>query len=226
VVKEAAKAHMAVKDIIDQMGFTAEAQKIARSSVAMTAKLIGNKPKLSKILSDLKNRDGTYVSSHSISVGTLACTIAHKLEWHSPATYFKLSLAAFMHDITLHDDLAKVSQLKEASLEHFTSEELNKIKLHPIHAADYVRKMTEIPGDVDQIVFQHHEKPNGTGFPRSLSGKMISPLSAVFIVAHEIVEFMRNREGEAIDVFLKENEELYHQGTFRKIWLALKQDSL
>ena len=102
--------------------------------------------------------------------------------------------------------------------------EINRIRLHPVHAADYVRKMSEIPADVDQIVFQHHERPDGSGFPRSLSGKFISPLTSVFIVAHDIVEFMNNRPGESVDVFLSENELLYHHGTFRKIWLNLKSD--
>jgi HD-GYP domain-containing protein (c-di-GMP phosphodiesterase class II) len=117
-----------------------------------------------------------------------------------------------------------VSDLKAAKPGEYTHEEINKIKLHPVHAADYVRKMTEIPSDVDQIIFQHHEKADGSGFPRNLSGKFITPLSAVFIAAHEIVEFMRTRENESLEVFLKENEALYHQGTFRKIWLVLKTD--
>jgi len=225
VVKEAIKSHEAVKDIISQLGFTPQAQMIAKSSVAMTMKLLGSKPKLAKILDDLKKKEGDYISSHSIAVGTLACAIAYKMEWHSAATFFKLSLAAFMHDITLSDKLAHINSLEEATKNKYSAEEINKIKLHPVHAADYVRRMNEIPPDVDQVVFQHHERPDGSGFPRSLSGKFISPLSSVFIISHAIVDFMHAREGESIDVFLAENEELYHQGTFRKIWLALKSDS-
>jgi HD-GYP domain-containing protein (c-di-GMP phosphodiesterase class II) len=225
VVKEAQKSHAVVKDIVSQLGFTPEAQSIAKSSVAMTVKLIGTKPKLSKILSDLKKKEGSYISSHSISLGTLSCAIAYKLEWHSAATFFKLSLAAFMHDISLSDKLAQMNgSLKDAANGEYSSDEINKIKLHPVHAADYVRKMSEIPADVDQIVFQHHERPDGSGYPRSLSGKFISPLSAVFIIAHDIIEFMRLRPTEPIDVYLKENEELYHQGVFRKIWLSLNSD--
>jgi len=224
VVIEAVKSHTAVKDIITQMGFTPEAQALARSCVAMTAKLLSSKPQFSKILTDLRKKEGPYVGAHSISVGTVACAIAYKMDWHSAATYFKLSLAAFMHDITLEDKQAQIHLLKDATQDNFTHEEMNKIKLHPVHAADYVRKMSEIPADVDQIVFQHHERPDGSGFPRSLSGKFISPLSAVFIVAHDLVEFVRKREGETITVFLAENEELYKGGNFRKIWLALKSD--
>lgn len=224
VVKEAQKSHAAVKDIVSQLGFTPEAQSIAKSSVAMTVKLLGTKPKLSKILNDLKKKEGSYISSHSISLGTLACAIAYKLEWHSAATFFKLSLAAFMHDIALSDKLAQVNFLKDANKGDYSSDEINKIKLHPVHAADYVRKMTEIPADVDQIVFQHHERPDGSGYPRSLSAKFISPLSAVFIVAHDVIEFMRLRPSESVEVFLKETEEVYHQGVFRKIWLSLNSD--
>jgi len=222
ITEGALKTQAAVRDIIEQMGFTPEAQALAKSCVAMTAKLLSSKPKLSKILSDLKKKEGAYVGSHSISVGTVACAIADKMNWHSVATYFKLSLAAFMHDITLEDKLAKVHLMTDVLEGNFSQEEINKIKLHPVHAADYVRKMSEIPADVDQIVFQHHERGDGSGFPRSLSGKFISPLSSVFIVAHDLVNFMTTREGENMRVFLIEHEELYKSANFRKVWLALK----
>ncbi len=224
VIDEAEKSHEVVRDIVRQVGFTPEAQKIARSSVAMTAKLINSKPKLSKILTDLKKQGGTYVGAHSISVGILACSIAHKMEWHSAATFFKLSLSAFMHDITISDKLAEMNTLDDAAKAGFTSDEINKMKLHPVHAADYVRKMSEIPADVDQIVFQHHERPDGSGFPRNLSSHFISPLSSVFIVAHDLLDFIRKRPGETLEVFLNENKELYNHGNFRKIWLALHSD--
>jgi len=226
IIKEVVKSHAAVKDLVKQMGFTQEAQTIAKASVAMTAKIIGSKPKLSKILNDLKKKDGDYVSGHSVALGSVACAIAHKMGWNSASTYFKLSLAAFMHDITLDDKLAKVESLRDASMAGtFQSDELVKIKLHTVHAADYVRKMNEIPSDVDQIVFQHHEKPDGTGFPRNLSGKFISPLATVFIVAHDVLDFMNKHGGESMDGFLDDYENMYKAGNFRKIWLALKADT-
>ena len=226
IVKEAEKSHAMVRDLVKQLGFTKEAQMIAKSSVQMTAKLIGSKPKLSKILTDLKSKEGDYVSGHSISLGGLACALAHKLEWNSAGTYFKLSLAAFIHDITLDDRLAKEGSLRDASLAGtFSSDDLIKIKLHTIHAADYVRKMNEIPSDVDQIVFQHHEKGDGSGFPRSLTSKFISPLATIFIVAHDLLDYLTRSGGETMEGFLEEYEHIYKSGNFRKTWLALKADS-
>ena len=220
---EAVKAHVVVSDLIKQMGFTSGAQMIAKSAVMMIVKLIGLKPQLSKILTDLKHKEGDYVSTHSIALGEIACAIAHQMELNSAATFFKLTLAAFIHDITLDDRLAIVKDVSSKSTsEQYSVEDLHTIKIHPIHAADYVRKMNEIPPDVDQIVYQHHERPDGSGFPRNLSGSHISPLSAIFITSHELLDFLLENENGTLQTFLSSRVYFFQHGFFKKIWAALR----
>ncbi len=225
--KAVQKSHDLVRDVIKESGFTEEAQKVAKASVEMTVKLIGQKPKLSEIMADLKQKEGPYIPSHSIMLGRLACGMAFKVGWHSPATYFKLTLAAFMHDITLDDTkLAKITSTQFQNPDNgLTPDEIKKIKLHPISASEYTRKFSEIPSDVDQIVLQHHEKADGTGFPRGLNAKYISPLSTLFILAHEMIDYSLENPGASLDSFfkLKDTQEL--PGAFKKIVHSLATDT-
>jgi len=222
--KEVEKSLEIVRDLVSRAGFTAEAQAIAKSSVAVTLKIIGSKPRLATILTDLKKKDGNYITNHSLMLGQIACAMAYKVGWSSPATFFKLSIAAFIHDIALpNSPLAAVDSLANAKASrNFSEQELKLIQMHPIRAAEYTLKFNEIPPDVDQIVAQHHERPDGTGFPRGLGQKQISQLSALFIIAHELIDFSIHHPDVPIETYYEKNAELLNQGNFKKIIQALQ----
>jgi HD-GYP domain-containing protein (c-di-GMP phosphodiesterase class II) len=220
--------HGMVRDVVNSMGFTPEAQKVAVTSVSATIKLMGSKPKLSTILVDLKNKEGNYLTAHSLMLGKAACALAYKIGWTSNTTYFKLTLAAFLHDLALNDDrLAVVFSLDKASESgSFTPEELKEIRMHSNKAADHARSMSEVPSDVEQIVAQHHERPDGTGFPRGLNAKFITPLSALFIIAQDLIEYSQNFKSKEVDLtsYFDAREAYFNAGVFRKIFHALKND--
>lgn len=208
-----------VRDMIAQAGFSDDAVKIAKSSVELGLRLIGSKPRLSDILVKLRSKEGNYLAQHSLLLGQLVCAMAHDIGWNSPSTFFKLTLASFMHDITLSKtEHAKVNSLDPAKSEsHFSLEEYKAIKNHPVAAAEYTRKFTEIPSDVDQIVLQHHERSDGSGFPRGLNARYISPISALFIIAHQFLDATILNPELTIDSFLEELNGTDPQGAFKKI---------
>lgn len=218
----------AVRDIVDRVGFSGEAQAIAKSSVAMTLKVLGKSPKLGVILEKMKINDGQYITAHSLTLGKVACAMAHKVGWSSAATFLKLSLAAFLHDLPLkNNDLAKFVKFDDVRKGgKFTQEEIKAFKDHPIKAAEFARQFHEIPPDVDTILVQHHERPDGTGFPRGMSSRYIAPLSCLFIMAHDLMHFMLENPGPVkLEEFFKMNEKKYDSGQFKKILKLLQDDA-
>jgi HD-GYP domain-containing protein (c-di-GMP phosphodiesterase class II) len=87
---------------------------------------------------------------------------------------------------------------------------------HPNDASDLTLLMTEILPDVDTVVAQHHELPDGTGFPRKLSGARISPLSSVFIVAHDLVYEIMHSGDEPVTIqkFIEKKRDKYFYWKF------------
>ena len=61
---------------------------------------------------------------------------------------------------------------------------------HSTLAAKKIELLPEIPPDVAMIVRQHHELPNEKGYPSKLSFNKITPLSSVFIVAHDLTHYI------------------------------------
>ena len=219
-------AYESVQELTNVLGFTEEVQQLAKSHVQMTVAFMDKKPNLQKMLAKMKSHKGKYITDHAYMVSYIACSIATHLEWASEATFFKLSLAAFLHDFGIADHaLAACSTLAEAKAIGLNEKELTAFKNHPFVAAEQVKKMSEIPPDVDVIIQQHHELPDGKGFPRGISAAHIAPLSSVFIVAHDIVKniFFAPPEGFNLSTYLLEAQPRYQQSSFKRVLAAAKK---
>jgi hypothetical protein len=85
-----------------------------------------------------------------------------------------------------------------------------------------------IPLDVDIIIHQHHERPDGKGFPAKLNYMKINPLSAVFILAHEIMNFHKDHPAKATESggvkdFIKSLSIEYNKGYFKSLVQAMSE---
>jgi response regulator RpfG family c-di-GMP phosphodiesterase len=215
-----------VRDVVAQIGFTPEAQEIAMTSVAATMQILESSPQLRRILVDIENSSSGDAAEWSLQLAKVACALAHKIGWRSNSTYFKLVLAALLHDLPLLEErLAKVRDLEKAGeSREFTEEELKRIRFHPVRAAEYAREFNQIPADVEQILIQHHERPNGTGFPRGLVVRYFSPLGALFVIAQDLLDDSKSNKSLTFEDFLQRRDLEYGVGIFRKLARALRDD--
>jgi HD-GYP domain-containing protein (c-di-GMP phosphodiesterase class II) len=219
-------AYESVQELTNVLGFNKEVQQLAKSHVQMTVQFMDKKPNLQKLLAKMKNQKGKYFADHSYLLSYIACGISTHLQWGSESTFFKLSLASFLHDMSITDEkLAACSTLAEAKALGIAEKELAAFKNHPTTAADQVRKMSEIPPDVDGIIQQHHELPDGKGFPKNLSANYISPLSTVFIVAHDMVKhiFFPPPEGFNLSSYIVAAQERFQHSNFKRVLAAAKK---
>jgi HD-GYP domain-containing protein (c-di-GMP phosphodiesterase class II) len=217
----------ATQELILRMGPTHAVQTLVKTSVAIAVRDVASSPKLSQLLSRINRDKEKYLASHSLLLGQIACTIATSMAWSSEMTYYKLNLAAFLHDITiLNPKLAPLRHPRELKgrEKEFTKADIDEFTNHTMTAAELSKRFTEVPPDVDAIIAQHHEEPDGTGFPRGLTSTRISPLAAIFIVAHDLLHFILMSEGKPnIGNYLKSRNEKYNAGTFKKIMKTISE---
>jgi HD-GYP domain-containing protein (c-di-GMP phosphodiesterase class II) len=200
-------------------GITEQVVKLTNVHVDFALKVIGRTPQLRKAMSSVLSNKGSYLANHSVQVAHIACCLASKLQWPSNTTYQKLIFAAFIHDLMLSNpDHAKVTTRFELAnmKSNLSAEEFSALENHMVHATDLVSRFPQIPADVCQIILQHHELPDGSGFPRGLTGAAIAPLAAVFIAAHEIANEI-NKQGARFNIeqFWRERYASYTSGTFK-----------
>jgi len=124
-----------------------------------------------------------YTSGHHKRVADLARAIATEMGL-SEETLDGIRMAAALHDIgkiTLPAEiLSRPSKLSEA--------ELNLIKTHSQKGYDILNDI-EFPWPVARIVYQHHERRDGSGYPLGLKGEEILPEARLLAVA-DVVEAM------------------------------------
>lgn len=102
---------------------------------------------------------------------------------------------------------------------------VKKVKKHPIEGAELVLSGKGFPPDVDRIILAHHEKPDGSGYPKGLSASAISPLACVFIIAED---FVSKAHDKSIDSNFKEQilDEFvtkYSKGNFKQVLEGFKK---
>lgn len=131
----------------------------------------------------------SFYSDHSLLTAIISGLILEKVEWNSEANLEKLLLASLLHDATLEPEVANVMESNNMYLiSEMSKEEQDKYFSHTKEVADLIQQNDAIHKEVGTIVLEHHERPDGTGFPRGLTSRHIHPLSSLFIFAHDLVE--------------------------------------
>lgn len=142
-----------------------------------------------------------YTSGHQRRVTRLACAIASEMGV-SKERIEGIDMAGSVHDIgkmyVPTEILCKPGRLTEV--------EFSLIKVHPQAGHDILRTV-EFTGPIAQIVLQHHERMNGSGYPSGLSGEDIL-LEARILAVADVVEAMSShrpyRPGYVVDKALLE----------------------
>ncbi len=118
-----------------------------------------------------------YDGSHSRFVAEKSIQVAEELGMEDEDVY-ELKIAALLHDI------GKVSFFDSALYKYvneMTPMEYDQYIRHSEIGMQILRTHPDL-SKVADIVYQHHEKLDGTGFPRNLSGDNILPSAKIIIV--------------------------------------------
>lgn len=152
---------------------------------------------------EIKDYDN-YTYSHSIYVGVLAVLIGVQLGC-TQKTLSELAMAGVMHDIGKLDVPVAIVN-KPAAL---NEEEFSEMRRHPDYAIERLKMFPNIPIMVLQGIESHHEKYNGTGYPKGLAGEAI-PLYARILALADVYDALTSgrsyrrawRPHEAIEYIL------------------------
>jgi HD-GYP domain-containing protein (c-di-GMP phosphodiesterase class II) len=154
-----------------------------------------------QIMAALLEKRDAYTSCHQKRVARLASAIATEMHF-SDDQVRGLNLASSIHDVGKivipFEILSKPGKLN--------SIEFNIVKEHPKVAHDILVNM-EFYWPVSQIVVQHHERLDGSGYPEGLKGDAILPEARILAIADvmEAMSFDRPyRPALGIDMALEE----------------------
>src|ERR1700690_2947615 len=104
-----------------------------------------------------------YTYTHSVNVGILGILLAKELFNGTDAhDMHEIGAGFFLHDLgKVHVDpkiINKVGRL--------TEEEMRQMKTHPYQSYKILRETDQLSEECAIIALQHHEREDGTGYPR------------------------------------------------------------
>ena len=146
--------------------------------------------------------------SHSFLVCFFSTLISQNLEWIGSKTREALSLGAMFHDIGLIQIPETITNKK---IDEMTIEEKILFQTHPEKGRDSLSNVPLMTRSTVEIIAQHHEVSDGTGFPYGLSGSKIFPMAKVVGLADAFAGLIVEREVsplEGLKEFLNQRENL------------------
>jgi PAS domain S-box-containing protein/putative nucleotidyltransferase with HDIG domain len=152
-------------------------------------------------LSSSMEKKFPHITGHQKRVAQLACDIAREIDL-SEKQIDRLRTSSILHDIGMiympTEILTKPATLTEI--------EYLMIKVHP-QVGYEILKGIEFPWPVAEIVLQHHERLDGSGYPKGLSGWDILLPARILAVADVVAAMTSHRPyrpGLGIEMALEE----------------------
>ena len=213
---------------------TADKSKLAYESIERSAISLFGSPKAKKIqhfkeiifstidfvlkdfnaLHELINRTSfdNSLHNHSINVGIYSMGIILEVLRIKPNLNCHETVAGyFLHDIGKYSTPTEILQ-KQGKL---TPIEWKFIKRHPEAGCEVLQRYGALTKEAEIIVFQHHERYSGKGYPRGLTGKDIHFLAKICAIADVFDALTSHRtyreEYSSFDALKIMKDELYRE---------------
>lgn len=131
---------------------------------------------------------GDYLFNHAVNTAMMSILLARKLGY-STIKQVGLAQACFLFDIGMTKIPAYIIE-KEGKL---SPEEFNQIRTHPIHAYQIITRELNLPVEIARVGLEHHERFDGTGYPRKIRGGEIGEMSRIVAIIDTYEALTKNR---------------------------------
>ena len=190
-------------ELADDLAFGIAALRVrAQGEAAAQAHRNSMEATIAALAATVELRD-PYTAGHQHNVSLLAAAIARDMGL-SEHDIEGIRIAAVVHDVGKISVPAEILS-KPGKLNPL---EFELVKTHAQAGHDIVKGVT-FPWPVAQMILQHHERLDGSGYPNGLQGNAILPGARILAVADVVEAMMARRpyrEALGLDVALAEIE--------------------
>ncbi len=176
------RAHRYIRNVLEdvRLGRSVDVQEARQTADRIADSVVRNEHAL-VWLTQLKHRD-EYTSQHSLNVCVLAVLFGRHLGL-AERELRDLGLGALLHDIGKMRVPLEVLNKPD----RLTREEVALLKEHPNHGYEILKNAVGVPGSAVDVAYCHHERVDGSGYPRGLEGEHI-PLFAKIVSVVDVYD--------------------------------------
>lgn len=208
-----------IHDCLHELGFSElaidQAKKVAENAV----KTMTGIRSLKNIVNNfMKNED--YLSGHSLLISYLGTLLAQEHDFGISNLAEKLSITAFFHDLSISNNkLAKIDSITSDEYNALNTKEKNIVLLHMEEGAKMLESIPNYSQDSYLAIQNHHELPNGTGYPKRINYRKIPLISSIFIILHALADEIvkKGLDPSQLPKIIANFESTFNQGDFKKV---------
>ena len=153
---------------------------------------------------------GDDFAKHSLGTVLMANMLVTKLDWSSPKLLAPITAGAFFHDIGLKEIPV---ELRFKPRIEMSNDEALMWECHPAKGVQMLSQLKSMTTDVLRIVQEHHEVPNGQGFPGKLRLDRIFPMAKLVslanVMSHDVFDMLARDTLFPMDAFAQKVEHIY-----------------
>ena len=158
-----------VSNILDdvRLGKTVNTPE-AKEAVGACVDSVMENPDALMLMTRLRNKD-EYTAEHSLSVSILSIALGRQIGLER-AQLNELGLCGMLHDVgkmMIPDEILN----KPGSL---SDGEMAIMEQHTVHGRDILMSTPDLPGEAPDVAHNHHERINGSGYPRGLRAENLT----------------------------------------------------
>ncbi len=125
--------------------------------------------------------------SHEINVAVLSILVAQKLKLKK-SEIEEIALGALLHDI----GKIKIPEAITTNFNPNNAQHESIMQLHTHIGYNIIKDDLQLSENTARIAFEHHEKNDGSGYPKGKSGELISLHSQIVSVCNHFDNFVTN----------------------------------
>jgi HD-GYP domain-containing protein (c-di-GMP phosphodiesterase class II) len=163
-----------MRDVLSavRIGRTLDAERLKSAVTSMTESVLRN-PDALLLFGQLREK-GEYTESHALDVSIYMITFGRFLQ-------LEPGQIEFLGYLGLLQDVGKVRLPKELLEKRgrLSIEEFERAKLHVNYSVEILRATPGLPGDLARVAALHHERHDGSGYPKGLRGNEIGMIGSI-----------------------------------------------
>jgi len=164
-----------------------DTDRIKTQAERIVSQLSLNNEKLLQLAVVEDCKDADYLSYHSVNVCLLSIEVGLGLDYPKPKL-IELGNSALLHDIGMVKYLHLCNQQ-----EKLTAGERRAYKDHPTKGFEILKKIKNLDQMALDVVHQHHERSDGSGYPRGLMGESINEYARIVGLVDVYEAMIHNR---------------------------------
>lgn len=159
-----------------QSGAKIDITKVRGMMIPLIERVLENRSYIFDLNSYSNPKD--YLYHHSIATGLISAIVTQKLGYER-GICIQMAIAGMLADCGMAKVPAKIRDKKTK----LTEKEFAEVRQHPINSYIMVKNLTALKDAMKIAIFQHHERLNGSGYPKGEKNGSITIFSQIIAVA-------------------------------------------